>query len=83
VFAYYRRFGIRVVGALGIDLAGCDIPTGIRPKPEALTVDIAVRGSGFLVAREVPIRLASPRNPTSRVPKGKFPEKTVGDRTPE
>jgi hypothetical protein len=83
VFAYYRRFGTRVVGALSIDLTGCDIPIGIRPRPEALTVDIAVRDSGFLVAREMPIRPASPRKPTSRVPQGKFPEKTVGDRTPE
>jgi hypothetical protein len=82
-FVYYRRFGIRVVGALGIDLTGCDIPIGIRPRLEALTVDIAVRGSGFLVAREVPIKFASPRSPTSRVPKGKTLEKTVGDRTPE
>jgi hypothetical protein len=31
----------------------------------------------------VPIRLAGPQNSTSRVPKGKFPKKTVGDRTPE
>jgi hypothetical protein len=83
VFAYYRRFGVRVVGALGIELAGCDIPIGIRPKPEALTVDSVIRGSGSLVTRRVHIRFASPRNLTSRVPKGKIPEKTVGDRTPE
>jgi hypothetical protein len=48
-----------------------------------LTFDLAVRVSGFLVAREVPIRFASLRSPTSRVPKGRIPKKTVGDRTPE
>jgi hypothetical protein len=34
VFVYYRRFGIRVVGALSSDLAGFDTPVGIRPMPE-------------------------------------------------
>ena len=48
-----------------------------------MTVDIAARGSGFIVARGAPIRLAGPQNSTSRVPKGNIPEKTVGDRIPE
>jgi hypothetical protein len=43
-----------------------------------LTVDIAVRGSGFHIAREVHTKFASPRNPISRVPKEKIAEKTVG-----
>ena len=68
---------------LSIELAGRDIPIGVRPRPEALTVDSVIQGSRSLVARRVHIRFVNPRNPTPRVLKGKSPEKTVGDRTPE